>query len=227
MTTLVLTARDMDLLAFLALHRECSLEQLALRFFRRNPFTGAVNKNPAKQCARRMHELQAHRYLDLSHVNDGRKRHLVARVAPRADAPLDERAARRTINAKERVHHLKTLAAVEQLERDVAQRGGRIVEFRVEAAVRAEALRGRRTRRGDAFDAFPDAVCTVAMPSPRGERLMRLAIEYVTSKYCDADIRAKHESFASAYDDAIWFSDRPRTSERVKRITGKTCSLLS
>jgi hypothetical protein len=223
----VLTARDMDMLAFLALHRECSLEQLAQRFFQRNPFTGALNKNPEKQCARRMRELQAHRYLDLSHVNDGRKRRVVARVAARADAPLDERAARRTISPKERVHHLKTLAAVEHVERSVQRRGGRVVEFRVEAAIRSEAQRGRRTRRGDAFDAFPDAVCIVALPSAHGERLVRVAIEYVTSKYCDADIRAKHESFADAYDEALWFGDRPRTSARVKRITGATCSLLT
>lgn len=226
MTTIVLTARDMDLLAFLALHRECTIEQLAARFFAKNPYSGAVNKSPDKPCARRVAELQRHGYLETARVAEGRKRRVVVRVAAKAEAPLDERAARRSVNPKERVHHMKTLDAVQRIEESVRRRGGVVVEFRVEAAIRAEAQRGRRTRRGDSFDAFPDAVCTVAFPTPNGERRERVAVEYVTSKYCDADIRAKHESFAGEYDQALWFADRPRTAARVRRVTGGTCSLL-
>ena len=227
MTTIVLTARDMDLLAFLALHRECTIEQLATRFFARNPYSAAPNRNPEKQCARRVAVLQRHGYLETSRIADGRRRRVVVRVAAKSDAPLDERAARRTVNPKERVHHVKTLDAVQRIEESVRCRGGRVVEFRVEAAIRVEAQRGRRTRRGDSFDAFPDAVCTLAFPTPHGERRERVAVEYVTSKYCDADIRAKHDSFAAEYDRTLWFADRPRTAARVKRLTGDTCSLLS
>lgn len=230
MTTLVLTARDMDMLAFLALHRECPLELLAKRFFSRNPFTGVENRNPEKQCARRLADLRAHGYLDTSRVREreGGRARVVAHVAAKADSPLDERAARRSVNPKERVHHLRTLDAIREIEERVKARGGRVVDFRVEAAIRAAAQRGRRTRGGDTFEAFPDAVCTVAFRTEHGrERVVRIAVEYVTSKYASADIREKHASFSSQYDEALWFADKRRTASRVALLTGETCSVLS
>ena len=228
MSTLVLTARDMDLLAFLALHRECPLDLLAPRFFAKHPYTREAHAVPIKPCLRRLRQLCAHGYVDLAAIKDapGRASRRVARLARRADDPLHQAAARRAVPAKERLHHLRTLEAVHAIELDVRRRGGRVVEFRLEGAIRAEAQRGRMTRRGESFESFPDAVCTIAYPSPSGERVVRVAVEYVTSKYTDADIYAKHESFPRTYDGALWFADNARTAERVRHITGGACALL-
>ena len=227
MPTIVLTARDLDLLAFIALHRECSLEQLAARFFAKNPYTGVPNAAPEKPCARRIAELQRHGYVESSRIADGRRRRVVVRAATRADPVLDERASRRTLRPNERSHHLRTLDAIDRITEDVRRRGGRVLDFRVEATIRAETQRGKRTHRGASFDAFPDAVCTVAVPTPAGEDIRRIAVEYVTSKYCDADIFAKHDSFGGAYDGALWFADTRRTAARVTRVTGAACTVLS
>lgn len=229
MTTIVLTARDMDLLAFLALHREVPVDLLARRFFAKNPFTGAPNAVPLKPCTRRLRDLSAHGYLHLERVTEtpGRRSRPVARIAERADNPLGQRAARRSINPKERIHHLRTLEAVRRVELAAQRRGGRLIEFRVEGALRAAAQRGRKTRRGDSFDAFPDALCTIAYPRNGGQRVVRIAVEYVTVKYTSAAIDAKHDSFQREYDGAAWFADKRSTAERVKRLTGATCSLLT
>lgn len=57
-------------------------------------------------------------------------------------------------------------------------------------------------------------------------RVQRIAVEYVTSKYTDVDIVAKHESFAR-FHNVHWFADRPHTAERVARLTGAKCAVLA
>lgn len=227
MSTLVLTKRDMDLLAFLALHREYDMALLAETFFYRDPVSDWPNMRPAKACARRIARLRAHGYLDVRRVKDGRRTRSVAYIAPRADQPLDDRASRRTLHRKARVHHLKTLDALRALEKDITQRGGRVVRVETEHTLRANAQRGRRTRRGDSFSSFPDAVCIAVVPTAAGAREVRIAVEYVTGKYTSADIREKRDSFRTNYDDAVWFADKARTVKRVKSITGAPCSILT
>ena len=227
MTTLALTERDMEVLAFLDAHYAVALPHLAALFFHTNPFSGAKNANPLKACERRITALREHGYIALDRVRDRGRVDLVARPARAANAPLGRAASRRRVAVVERVHHLRTLDAVEAMKLVVAQRRGRIVSFRLEAALRAEKHRGRRTRRGDWFESFPDAVCTIAVPGPNGERVFDIAVEYVTSKYTDADIRAKSESFRRAYAESFWFADRSRTAARVARIVGGKCSTLS
>ena len=226
MTTLVLTDRDMEMFDLLALHRECLLEDIAL-LWAKNPYTGTTNRTPAKQCARRLAELRAHGYIELARIKDGRRTRTVVYLARRADQPLDERASRRTIGTKERVHHLRSLDALRLVEKRVAARGGRVKSFKVEALLRSEAQHGRRTRRGDFFASFPDALCIAVVPFHGGEREIKIAVEYVTSKYTSADIGEKHRSFKTEYDEAVWFADKRRTAERVTAITGGPCSILS
>jgi hypothetical protein len=81
---------------------------------------------------------------------------------------------------------------------------------------------GRPTRRGDRYEPFPDAVVVV---EKRDGTRRRIAIEYVTSKYTDADILGKHASFRGC-ESVWWFADRASTVERVERITGETCTTL-
>jgi hypothetical protein len=71
-------------------------------------------------------------------------------------------------------------------------------------------------RPGDKLPSFPDAV-VVADVAHGGEwRCVEIAVEYVTSKYTDADIVAKHVSFAR-FHNVFWFADRAQTAERVRR----------
>ncbi|MBI1948562.1 MAG: hypothetical protein HYS27_22940 [Deltaproteobacteria bacterium] len=227
MTSFVLTERDMELLSFLEKHRSFPLPLLAERFFAKNPFTRTRNTNPLKACERRMTALRAHGYIELDRVRIAGKPHVMARVATKADNPLGVDASRRSIGTRSRVHHIRTIDAVHELERSVKARGGRVVSFTLEPQLRAREQRGRKTRRGDDFEPFPDAVCTVSLPDAGGEQRFDIAVEYVTSKYTSADIREKHESFRRLYKHAFWFADRDRTASRVRHITGGTCSILS
>ena len=226
MTTLVLTERDMEVLALLEEHHAVPLKMLLAKF-QTNPCTGEANANPLKACERRITALRKHGYVELDRVRDRGKIDVVARLARRADKPLHSSASRRRVAVSERAHHVRTLEAVAVFEQLVKERGGRVVTFRVEAALRSEKQRGRRTRRGERFASFPDAVCTVALATPSGERIVDVALEYVTSKYTDADIKEKAASFRQHFAESFWFADRPRTAARVTRVTGSPCSILS
>ena len=227
MTTLILTKRDMDLMGLLEQHRTLPVETVAETLFQTNPFTGVANKNPLKACERRLSALRAHGYIELDRVRHNGRVEVLVRAASRADAPLGVAISRRRVPVTNAVHHVRTLEAVDVLKRSVAASGGRVTRFSLEPALRAAEQRGRRTCRGDSFEAFPDAVCTVAVGDGGGERVYDVAVEYVTSKYTDADIREKWMSFRRVYRDSFWFADRPRTAQRVMRITGGTCSILS
>lgn len=228
MTTIVLTDRDMELLAFLEAHRAAPISLLADRFFATNPFTGARNTNPLKACERRLSTLRAHGYVELERVRVAGRSRATARPASKADAPLGSDASRRSVPRRARVHHLKTLDAVAVLDRTLRARGGRVVSFILEPQLRSDEQRGTKTRRGHDFAPFPDAVCTVAVPrGASGEERYDVAVEYATSKYTSADIREKHDGFARLYKQAFWFADRTRTSWRVRHITGGACTVLS
>lgn len=223
MTSFVLTPRDMQVLSFLEEHRAIPLPLLAERFFSQNPFTGTTNKSPLKACERRLTALRAHGYIEIDRVRVAGEMRIVARVAAKADEPLGVEASRRTLGARSRTHHLRTIEAVGVLDRSLQARGGRVVSFTLEPQLRAREQSGRKTRRGDDFAPFPDAVCSIAVGGERFD----VAVEYVTSKYTSADIREKHDSFRRAYRTSFWFADGTGTASRVRRITGGTCSVLS
>src|SRR5688500_13663584 len=69
---LALTARDIEVLAYVAMHGAAALDHLAAKFFAKNPFSGAVNKNPLAACERRVAALAADGYLMRRRINDGR-----------------------------------------------------------------------------------------------------------------------------------------------------------
>jgi hypothetical protein len=227
MTTLVLTQRDIDLIGLLDEHRTLPVPTVAAMLFEKNPFTGVANKNPLKACERRLSTLRAHGYVELDRVRHNGKVEVLVRAASRADTAHGVAVSRRSVPVTNAVHHVRTLEAVDALKRSIAASGGRVTRFSLEPALRAAEQRGRRTRRGESFEAFPDAVCTVAVPGDGGERVYDVAVEYVTSKYTDADIREKCVSFRRVYRESFWFADRPRTAERVMRVTGGTCSILA
>jgi hypothetical protein len=55
----VLTARDVALLEFIAAYRAAPLDLLAKRFFDVDPYTGRVNAKPEHACRRRLQILAA------------------------------------------------------------------------------------------------------------------------------------------------------------------------
>ena len=226
MTTLSPTERDLELLRFLEQNRWVSLEILAERFFATNPFTGAVNAKPLKACERRLSTLRAHGYIELDRLRVGKRTHATARVASKADTALGVDGSRRSVPRRARVHHLMTLEAIGALERSLRMRGGRVVSFALEPKLRADEQRGTKTRRGHDFAPFPDAVCTIAVKNGGAEERYDVAVEYATSKYTSRDIQEKHDSFARRYRQAFWFADRDRTSQRIRQITGGTCTVL-
>jgi hypothetical protein len=97
-----------------------------------------------------------------------------------------------------------------------------VVRVQLDGDMRASLRAGRRTQKGDVYDVMPDAVLTIEMP---GRPRFDVAVEYVTSKYTDADIRAKQQAF-SKFAQTIWVGDRRHTAERVHALTGERCELI-
>lgn len=231
MTRVSLTERDIELLEEVRARRAVPVEHLAARFFGANPLSGEPNKDPEKACLRRLDALAAAGLVMKFRAEDGRRPRVLVGPGPNARAALGGRAHGR-VPARNLGHHARTQDALLAIEQHAAKRGGQVVSVRVEQQLRADAQRGTFLKKGDSFAPFPDAACVVELPgSPGGgraaprSRRVRVAIEYVTSKYTDADIQAKHEGFVG-YDEVLWFADRPRTAERVRRITGARCSIM-
>lgn len=222
-----LTPRDVAVIRFVATHRIVPLDLLAERFFERDPFNGIPNGNPADACARRLRALAAAGLLWLRSMDDGQREQRVATLGPTSENVTGIRPDARRVPARNRAHHLRTVEALRGIERAVCARGGRVVDVRYEQDLRVEMQRGRRTRRGEQYPAFPDAVCRYEGVDRAGARIVReIAVEYVTGKYTDADIKKKAASFRR-FQSAVWVADRPSTARRVVRLTGAPCGVLS
>lgn len=217
-----LTARDIDVLEHITARRGVPIEHVAARFFAADPFTGKLNRNPKRACEQRLRALVRAGYLGLVRQHDGRQRRQLVVLGNAVNGMTCERASKRRVHARNGSHHVRTLDALAKIERGVKRLGGRVLSVRLEADVRGDEQRGRLTARGDAYPAFPDAACRVELP---GLGVGEIAVEYVTSKYTDADILRKHNSFAR-FHSVVWVADRQRTAERVRALTGNTCTTL-
>jgi hypothetical protein len=225
---LTLTERDLAILDRLDDLLGVPVEHIKMDFFSFDPFTKKKNTNPERACDRRLRELARHRYVRFVRESDGeRRRQLVVLDTGAEDVHRDSRPAvkyarRRRPPARHGAHHIKTLDAVASLRRSIEARGGRVVRVQLDSDMRANLRAGRRTQKGDIYDVMPDAVLTIEMP---GRPQYDVAVEYVTSKYTDADIRAKHHAFTK-YASTVWVGDRQHTAERVRALTGERCQLI-
>lgn len=224
---LALTSRDLALLAFIAANRAVPSDLLAARFFASNPQTGQANSKPVRACERRLQLLASDGYVWLTSFHDGDDHRDVAMLGPASCGITGKRPGRVRIPPRKRAHHVRTLDALAQIERSIQKNGGRVVRTRLENDLLVEQLGGRWTQRGDAFDACPDAACTIEIGEGDQRRTFEVAIEYVTSKYASEDIIAKRDSFAGDYDHVFWCADRPRTAARVRKLTGERCTVLT
>lgn len=219
---ILLTERDLAVLRYIAAHRAVPLDVLALLYFDVDPITGEPNTNPLRACKRRLQLLATGGFIWPTAFHDGERKREVAMLGPAAAGITDTQPGRNRIAPRRRAHHVRTLDAVALIQRDVRARGERVLRTRLEPDLRLEQQGGRFTRRGDELDPVPDAACTI----DEGDRAAEVAVEYVTSKYTDDDIARKRNAFADAYDRVMWFADRPRTAERVRKITGMPCTIL-
>ena len=218
----MLTARDVEILKHVSALRGVPIEHLAARFFDADPFTGKKNKNPMRACERRLRELARAGHLAFERQHDGERRRQLVVLANRANPVVRKRARRRRASVRAGAHHVRTQDALVKIEQAIVRRGGALLSVKLDADIRAAEMHGRRTTFGDKYEAAPDAVCKVRMP---GLGVGEIAVEYVTSKYTDADIVAKHASFAR-YDAVVWVADKKRTAERVTALTGMPCKTL-
>jgi hypothetical protein len=221
-TPFTLTKRDLVVLQFITDRRGAPIEHVAAAYFAVDPFTLKTNRNPLRACEQRLRALAAAGYVTFVRQHDGRQRRRMVLPANGVNGLTCARANEKRVPARNGAHHVRTQDAVARIERAIRQRGGRVLKVQLDADLRGDAQRGRRTRAGDSFDVLPDAVCTVELPG-LGEGT--IAVEYVTSKYTDADIRTKHAAFAR-FNTVVWVADRSTTAERVNALTGKKCTVL-
>jgi hypothetical protein len=222
-----LTHRDLAVLKFIAEKRAVPLDLLATVFFRTDPITGDVNGDPLRACKRRVQVLATAGYIWPTSFHDGARRREVATLGPTSAGLTGTRPGRNRVPPNKRAHHVRTLDALALLAAQLPERNCSVVRTRLEHDIRREKQRGRMTERGEKLGTFPDAAITVHIAERgRNDRTAELAVEYVTSKYTDEDIRKKHEAFAVAYDGVAWFADRAATAARVQKITGVACTTL-
>ncbi|WP_163778746.1 hypothetical protein [Myxococcus vastator] len=123
-------------------------------------------------------------------------------------------------------HHLKTMDALLQTEKELLSRGYKVLDIKGEEKLIREAFRAElqgRAGQGQQRKAaahYPDAQLVVVTPT--GER-QAINIEYVTGKYTDKMIAAKAASFSGP---TIWAADKLGTARRIERITGQEALLV-
>lgn len=117
-------------------------------------------------------------------------------------------------------HHLKTLDAIVQVEKDVFWSGeGRVVEFKMESQLVQESFAGRRfydAKTQEALGKFPDAMLIIERPDGTREDVR---VEYVSAKYSDQMIADKAAAWSSGR--TVWAVPNQSTAARVERITGQ------
>jgi hypothetical protein len=219
-----LTHRDLAIFRLVGANRAVPRDLVAGQLFAVDPVTGQQNRNPLRACDRRLQILAAAGYLWLTQFHDAGRSRTVVMLGPAAAGVTGSRPALNRIPPRKRAHHMKTLDALALIASDVTARGGRVTRTRLEADLRREQQVGRFTQKNDSLDECPDAAVTIETGEPHLTR--EIAVEYVTSKYTDKDIAAKYAGFGRNYDGVMWFADRPRTAERVQRITGMPCTTL-
>lgn len=204
-------ARDLDLLRFVAEREAVPASVLAEVFFRVHPKTGVPNRDPEHACRRRLTELaeagwivrhhDARRFVTLSSTGARRL------AKPQGKAPA----------LKNALHHAATIRAVDAVMRTLGIDGAR-AHVRMENAVRKERVGSRFIRRGDELDVLPDAEVVVDGDT-------RIAVEFVSSKYSDDQIRKKALGL-TAYDRVFFFADSARTAARVSLLTNQGCQCM-
>ncbi|MDP2345732.1 MAG: hypothetical protein Q8O67_32615 [Deltaproteobacteria bacterium] len=212
-----LAERDLQLLTFITEREAVPTSVLVAAFFQRHPRTGQANRDPEHACRRRLTELEQagwivrhggeHRFVTLATAGARRlQRH------PGKPPPLRNAA-----------HHAATVRAITDVLATIG--AGAVlptVEVRMENAVRQQRIGKRFVKRGDDLEVLPDA--EILLRTSDGH-VQRIAVEYVSAKYSDEQIREKARGLAG-YDRVCFFADKPSTALRVMRLTNAGCPCI-
>lgn len=209
-----LSERDVSVLRDLAHDRCCSVDVLARRHFGGNK----------RQATEHLRKLQQRRQIDLVH-RDPSVAYLSRRGARQIGVPPPRR-----MHPRHLKHHVATLRALEDLkEKGVRllpiEHNGKQLPYLAEVHVQALERSGQSrqgTALGESYAAAPDAVIRVQQPNGQVETV---AVEYVTCKYSDVQIREK-ASLNETYDRVIFVADSSSTAARVETQTGQECGVV-
>jgi hypothetical protein len=149
------------------------------------------------------------------------------RLTPKAAQVFEGRVSPGSVgHPRARGHHAATLRFIEDIKAGLGP-NQRLADVVLEPELRSRVQAGEGSRRGQTYDAFPDAVVVLEETMPDGTvSRRRIAVEYVTSKYTSQDILDKADSFNSNYDSVLWVADKARTKQRVETLIGERCACL-
>jgi len=211
-----ISARDLKIFDYLAKHQLVSQKILSARFFGSNPNNGLQNKNPVNAARRRLSELRKQGLVSLERIMvppNGTRTIVCLTKAGIAASGNTRRVG--AVNRGARSHHLLALEAAERFcKANPSYKPVLEHELRREAA-----SKGKLFVEGIQAEVLPDA----ELRGPDGERV---ALEFVTSKYSSTMILEKKAGFGNRFNNVIWVADKDSTAERVKRITGESCSVV-
>lgn len=114
-------------------------------------------------------------------------------------------------------HHLKTLDALAQVEKQQLAAGGRVLGFKMESQLVQEHFTGKvfNARTQEALPKFPDAQLTVQLPDGK---VQHVNVEYVSAKYTDEMIARKAAAWRG--QATVWAVPNAATAARVRAVTG-------
>ncbi len=191
------------------------------------PFVASLHfhntQQPTKNAMARLRELEEAGYLHITHT-----RIPLVSLSIRGARAVGAKV--KPVHPRHLRHHLATIRAIEAYRKELeaaggsfvtretssGQRAGYLLEFHVQAEDRRG---GKRTFAGMRYDASPDAIVFAQMP---GMQAQRVAIEYFTAAYSDAQIRSK-ATFMQNFDSVYQVADTKNTATRVTFLTKSPC----
>ncbi|MCY1083757.1 hypothetical protein [Archangium lansingense] len=123
-------------------------------------------------------------------------------------------------------HHLKTLDALDNLERQHRAAGNQVLGFKMETQLMSERFEGkdfraRAARTQEVTSKLPDA--QLAIQRPDGS-VQQVNVEYVSAKYSNQMIREKATAWTG--QPTVWAVPNQATAERVLAVTGQLAVLV-
>lgn len=224
-----ISARDAELLAYLAEVGQAPIDVVASRFFACDPRTGKPNRSPRHAAERRIKALKGAGYIHRAMMASSSRNEPAGPIIMLDKAGASLLGVRpKAVHARHRHHHFQTLRLVEDVRRDLLASGQKIVRVVLEDELRAEILSRRQKAKlsramkaggqvnfNDATFAMPDAVVVIDVG---GEEEL-VAVEYLSATYRDEDLRAKKELLSSSeWRSCVVMADNSRTATRARAV---------
>jgi hypothetical protein len=125
-------------------------------------------------------------------------------------------------------HHLKTLDALADLERQQWAAGNQVLGFKMETQLMSEGFEGKdfraraaAPRTQEVTPKLPDAQLTIQRPDGT---VQQVNVEYVSAKYSNQMIREKATAWTG--QPTVWAAPNQATAVRVLAVTGQIAVLV-